>query len=293
MATKRDPYALDYAEDTTGTFSSDRGGYGSATRSVAAPTALNNPRGQSALQMKNQDDFDKAQGFTPVLRSAADRTAISGLQAPAPSPVSPTAPVSPPIVPTAPVPATPFIKTGNPLDILSGLGPKPDFDAAASTRPPQYDTSLASSDPVFPVEQSGATVAGARVRASIGRGVTWLGRKAAAAGRGILTSFADYKDPEQVQAEAVAATLGPPLAAGVKAAGDFTGGLLTGGKPGRSVASGVSNSSAAQFTQPTKSKPVITPTSPAANIDRSENAIGKFGLTDAEFNRKKLAFAGF
>jgi hypothetical protein len=63
---------------------------------------------------------------------------------------------------------------------------------------------------------------------------------------------------------------------------------------GDAIASGVSNASAAQFQKPTKANPVpVTPTTPTANIDRSQESLGRFGYSDDEFNKRKLAFAGF
>lgn len=192
------------------------------------------------------------------------------------------------IPPTAVPPVTAPTRPGSAMDILSGLEP-PNFDAAASaTVRPRINPSLLTSSPVFPVEQpapSGAEIAGASTRQAVSAfGRALVDTSGAPAARNL-----NRAGPGAMQPGAPIIDLPGMASKGGNAVAGFTRGLL-----GRSTAAGASNASAAQFQQPTKANPVpLTPTSPAANIDRSENAIAKFGMTDAEFSRKKLAFAGF
>lgn len=69
--------------------------------------------------------------------------------------------------------------------------------------------------------------------------------------------------------------------------------------PGASTEAGVSRSRAARIQQPTKANPVpVTPTSPEADIDETDNSVDRFGklpsnLFSRKFGQAKTAFAGF
>jgi hypothetical protein len=100
-----------------------------------------------------------------------------------------------------------------------------------------------------------------------------------ATGRAELGAFDAVTSAIGTGARAVAR----PFVAGFGAARGFARGAL-----GRTTAAGVSNASAAQFEQPTADNPIpTTETTPVSDIDRSDNAIAKFGKT------KRRQFSGF
>jgi hypothetical protein len=62
---------------------------------------------------------------------------------------------------------------------------------------------------------------------------------------------------------------------------------------GDAIPSGVSRATAAGFEKPTKDSPVPkTPTTPSADIDKTDTSLSQFGMDDEEAKRRK-AFAGF
>ncbi len=212
-------------------------------------------------------------------RAVTNRSAVPAQQ----KALKPEAPAIAPAAPVRTAPATalaPVKTSGSPLDVLSGFAPTaPGQNVSVAGARPQLNTDITSPGAVFPQQPTGAERAGAATRSAIGRGVDVLGRKELAA--------ADVVTGGLKTAGAAAAS---PVAKGFQAVTGFTRGLL-----GRSTAAGATNASAAQFEQPTAKtggRPV-TPTSPQFNIDRSDQSLGKFGLSDAEFSRRKLAFAGF
>jgi hypothetical protein len=320
-----DPYNLDYAEDTAGTFSSQRpGGYGGpstlrpsafpvpepqaagvATRPPISPKPLSGLTGQrvtadtaagttsamTGAQMHSQDEFDRSMGFTPTTRTPGQQKLITDYLNPKPAAPTPAAAPAVPTIPgvkTQPTPVVPTVapqQSGGPLDVLSGV-PGSDFNTTLASQPPRSPLDvLRGTGPTptpksVPGQASGSEIAGGATRFALGAAGSKVAQNYLGTGKGELAAWDSLK--------ASGRAIARPIAQGFGALRGFTRGLF-----GQSPA-GVSNSSAAQFESPTKANPVpVTPTAPATNIDRSENAIGKFGVSDQEFKRRQLAFAGF
>jgi hypothetical protein len=202
----------------------------------------------------------------------------------------------------APVVA-PVPKSG--IGVLSGI-PGEFNSAAALTNPPKatfggkpLDLSLASNAPAVPRTPNATALA---VGETAGRVLTRAGdlAKTAAGGfmqgesavGGPLADAASYAmRPFTAVANAEKTAVGAVRDAASAVPGvvnDVATGL------GRTLPSGVSRSQVADFRQPTKANPIpVTPTSPVANVDKSQESISRFGLTEDEFAKNKLAFSGF
>ncbi len=170
--------------------------------------------------------------------------------------------------------------------------PKPGLDALANagTVPlgGSFDPSLAAATPGFDLPPSSAYKFGAAVRnIAVGEPVV-PGSDIASRSKAGGPVSASVRAPLSPEVEAAQRGVGPTIGDYVKDA--FQG--LTGG--GKATAAGVSNSQAAGFEQPTAANPKpVTPTTPDGDIDKSKNAISRFGQTEEELKKNKEAFAGF
>lgn len=276
MATMaKDPYALNYAENSSGTFGSDRA-----------------PKADPVYTPENFSPAAAAAIRADTAKRMATPKVNQGGAAP-PPPITPTQSPGPAIPTTADRrAATPVAAPANPqlnnpsLVGLAGLTP-PQFNTTVTGVRPRGTGSvlspipggdLRSAEQPYTIPPTVAEQAGAATRAGFKRGVDTLGRLELNAADAVTGT-----------AGAVGRPVGGFLARGAGAVAGFTRGLL-----GRSTPAGVSGSQAAGFTQPTAANPIpITPTSPQRNIDRTDNSLAKFGLSNAEFSRRKLAFSGF
>jgi hypothetical protein len=315
MARKSAEPELDYAENTTGTFGSGwtpgvkTGGFPAfkpASQSgtqiagaapAGAPVRANDAavmarisgnrtitNRQSPEQMAAQDDFDRRHGFTPTKRSPDELKTIADF-------VNPTKPN-----PTLPVPGSPT-PTPTPAPVLKNsngdvVGTKSPLDAInnppsiASEPLPSASTELLGVPSGQEVPQATpnayATQNVARIPGYSGGNpaIAKTGPDIAKLGSGFFG--------------AIKRGAGNILTALNRPATSSTNPMAARPAGGDAIASGVSNATAAQFQKPTKANPVpVTPTTPTANIDRSQESLGRFGYSDDEFNRRKFAFAGF
>jgi hypothetical protein len=313
---------LSYAEDTTGTFGSGwtpgtkTGGFPAAGRdSPVAPSKFDNsqPTGGKSLypqggkpvagvgaespemaqarilgttpkvspqrtvqQMMAQNDFDRRNGFQPT-HSDADIKRLSNYVNPAvPQPAS-TTPGANSSQAAAAVPgmsASPLNTLSNPLTIGAPISPA--TGTALLSTPgapglPQTPQIGRETDPT-----GLGTIPVRAVAGAVSSGAGKVGRFLNPAGAEPATS-----DPTGIQS-AVPAVKGAALAVG--------GALNPGG--GDAIPSGVSNATAAQFEKPTAANPVpTTPTTPTADIDKSDASLSKFGVDDDEL-RKMYDFGG-
>jgi len=276
--TTRDPYNLSYAEDTQGQFGSGwRPGEGTAADRAAAAAV-----GRSQQQP------------TKVLKNSNGQT-VGTVNAPAAAKAAPTSPNSTPVgVPAAVAPAPPGARATtsgqSPLNVLSTFappaGPNVSNISVAGATPAPLNTSLSSPGQVFPQPPTRAEKAGAAVRGA-------LSATRGTVGAGVQSFVRGERSAESAIGRADEAAVSPFIEQARQIGGAVAGfgrGLL-----GRATQAGATNATAAQFQQPTAKsggRPV-TPTSPQFNIDRTDQSLGKFGLSDAEFSRRKLAFAGF
>jgi hypothetical protein len=309
MARKSAAPELDYAENTTGTFGSGwtpgvkTGGFPAAkpasesgpqipgTAPSGAPVRANDTavasrifgdqtvtRKKTPEEMAAQDDFDRRHGFEPTKRSPDEMKMLADFVNP--TKPNPSLPVSGSPTPTpTPVPVQKTAAT-SPLDTIANP-PTIGTDIA-----PQTGNALLA---VPSGQEVPAAAPNAYATQNVPRVPGWSGGNPAAA-----------KPPPDV------AKLGSGFFGALKrGAGNILNALNRpvtssqnplAARPagGDAIASGVSNASAAQFQKPTKANPVpVTPTTPTANIDRSEESLGRFGYSDDEFNKRKLAFSGF
>jgi hypothetical protein len=266
---------LDYSEDTSGTFRSQR-----------QPSELD--KILATVKPPRSNGVDPFGGTTPgSFRASAEMGAFDSLThrpgtlspdaqrrilgvkrgtTNAPVPPAAQAPVAQPLAQLAPSPGT----------IPARMLADPFGNVNAESRPPQFNTSLGNSDPVIPVTPTAPTraeVAGQTTRRVLGNVLGAIPKE---------TSFGSSHVTAPTQPDA-------PLINIPQIASNFFRGF---NNPGPA---GVTNATAAQFTTPTKENPLPgTDTTPATNIDKSESSLAKFGLSEDELARKKkLAFSGF
>jgi hypothetical protein len=261
---------LDYSEDHSGTFGSQRN-----------PSELD--RILATVKPPRSSGVDPFNGTAPAssFRASAEQGAFDSLTH-RPGTLSPeaqrrilgvkrgttNAPVPPaaqPLAQLAPGPGT----------IPAKMLADPFADVNLQSRPP-LNTSLGNSDPVFPIAPTPpgrAEMAGQTTRRVLGNVLGAIPKE---------TSFGSSHVTAPVQPAA-------PILDVPKIASNFFRGF---NNPGPA---GVTNATAAQFKTPTKENPLPgTDTTPATNIDKSEDSLAKFGLSEDELARKKkLAFSGF
>jgi hypothetical protein len=217
---------------------------------------------------------------SPSVAAAATAATAQPARGLYPAGTKPAQPAAAPVATIAgvPVAAAPVAAApgAGPLALLGQVPADPGFNATVAQpgvprSPLDVLRGTAATSPVAPVP-TGAEIAGASVRNAIGGAVN-------ATGRAELGAFDAVTSAIGTGARAVAR----PFVAGFGAARGFARGAL-----GRTTAAGVSNASAAQFEQPTADNPIpTTETTPVSDIDRSDNAIAKFGKT------KRRQFSGF
>jgi hypothetical protein len=309
MARKSAEPELDYAENTTGTFGSGwtpgvkTGGFPafkpasqsgpqvSGAAPAGAPVRANDAavmarisgnrtvtNRQSPEQMAAQDDFDRRHGFTPTKRTPDELKTIADFVNPTkPNPTLPQVPGAPP-TPT-PTPAPVQKTAASPLDAINP--PTIGQDIAPQTGNALLGTVSGQDVP--------AAVPNAYATQNVARVPGYSGGNPATAGPApdIAKLGSGFFGAIKRGAGNILTALNRPATASTNPMAARPAG-------GDAIASGVSNATAAQFQKPTKANPVpVTPTTPTANIDRSQESLGRFGYSDDEFNRRKFAFAGF
>jgi hypothetical protein len=176
-------------------------------------------------------------------------------------------------------PITPALRQ---LETFPSVPTDPSANISLQSRPPQLNTDLTKSGPVFPVEPKPAVPPS--TAQSIGARAGELARS------GIRTLFTGPINAAVTAGKDVASSLNRNLVSPtLDALAGAAGGFVSGFTPRTAT-----NASAAQFEKPTKENPVpVTPTTPNANIDRTDNSLANFGLSEDDITKRKLAFAGF
>jgi hypothetical protein len=266
---------LDYSEDHSGTFMSQRqpSELDRILATVKPPRSTGrdpfDPTTAPASTFRasaEQGAFDSLTHRPGTLSPDAQRRILGVKRGTTNMPVPPAAqaPVAQPLAQLAPSPGT------IPAKMLADPFGSVDFNNV--TRPPLANTSLGNSDPAFVIPPSRAEVAGQTTRRVLGNVLSAIPKD---------TTFGSSHVTAPVQPDT-------PIIDVPKIASNFFRGF---NNPGLA---GVTNATAAQFDKPTKENPLPgTDTTPATNIDRSENSLAKFGLSEDELNRKKRLFAGF
>lgn len=276
---------LNYAEDTSGTFASQR-----------QPSELD--RILATVKPPRSKGVDPFDGMTAPgsFRASAEQGAFDSLTH-RPGTLSPDAQrrilgvkrgtTNMPVPPVAQAPGM-LGMNGLKPPVIAQLAPGPGTipakmladpfgDVNLQSRPPQFNTSLGNSDPVIPVAPtapSRAEVAGQTTRRFIGDVLGAIPKES-------VWGTSRVQPPP---------TRDTPIMDVPKIASNFFRGF---NNPGPA---GVTNATAAQFTTPTKENPLPgTDTTPATNIDKSESSLAKFGLSEDELARKKklAMFGGF
>lgn len=266
---------LNYAEDTSGTFASQR-----------QPSELN--RILATVKPPRSNGVDQFNGTTAPgsFRVNAEQGAFDSLTQ-RPGALSPDAQrrilgvkrgtTNMPVPPAGQLPVVaPLAQQPGVIPAKMLADPFGDVNLQSPTRPPFANTSLGNSDPVFPVAPTPpgrAEVAGQTTRRVLGNVLSAIPKES-------MFGSSQIQAPAQPDA---------PLINVPQIASNFFRGF---NNPGPA---GVTNATAAQFTTPTKENPLPgTDTTPATNIDKSETSLAKFGLSEDELARKKkLAFSGF
>jgi hypothetical protein len=268
---------LDYSEDHSGTFGSQRNpseldrilATVKPPRSSGVDPFNGTAPASSFRASAEQGAFDSLTHRPGTLSPEAQRRILGVKRGTTNMPVPPAAqaPVAQPLAQLAPSPGT--IPAKMLADPFGGVN--------AESRPPQFNTSLGNSDPVFPIAPTPpgrAEVAGQTTRRVLGNVLGAIPKE---------TSFGSSHVTAPAQPDA-------PILDVPKIASNFFRGF---NNPGPA---GVTNATAAQFKTPTKENPLPgTDTTPATNIDKSESSLAKFGLSEDELARKKklAMFGGF
>lgn len=272
---------LDYAENYTGTFQSQRQPPSELDRILATVIPPRSSQGADPFDgtapasfraNAEQGAFDSLTHRPGTLSPDAQRRILGVKRGTTNMPVPPAmaqaaqAPVAQPLAQLAPSPGT----------IPAKMLADPFGDVNMQSRPPIANTSLGNSDPVFPVAPTAPTraeLAGQTTRRVLGNVLSAIPKDSV---------FGSSHVQAPVQPDA-------PIANVPQIASNFFRGF---NNPGPA---GVTNATAAQFKTPTKENPLPgTDTTPATNIDKSDNSLAKFGLSEDELARKKkLAFSGF
>lgn len=263
---------LDYAENYSGTFQSDRQPPSELNRILATVRPPRSkgvdpfgaPAPTSFRASAEQGAFDSLTHRPGTLSPDAQQRILGVKRGTTNMPVPPAA--QPVIAPIASQPGV----------IPAKMLADPFGDVNLQSRPPFANTSLGNSDPAFPVAPTAPTraeLAGQTTRRVIGDTLSAIPKD---------TSFGSSQVHAPAQPDA-------PIINIPQVASNFFRGF---NNPGPA---GVTNATAAQFKTPTKENPLPgTDTTPASNIDKSETSLAKFGLSEDELARKKkLAFSGF
>lgn len=244
--------------------------FGAAPKASAFDVSLPQTEFQKRDQAAFDSRFDSSGHFRATATAGQKFIPFPGPAAAAPA----TAPVTPPggllAQPSEPLPARATaagaVTSFDPIaSVVAGAAPA--FNPAAPTPPPPSEATIAGQDFGTGVRKGVGAVTGAVTDAI-----------------GSVTSY--VKDAIS------------PLAEGASAVSDFAGGVASGansvrtaaqdfaGGAGKSIASGVSNSQAAGFQQPTAASPApVTPTTPVADVNKTPEAISRF--------KSKTLLAGF